>query len=82
VSGQGEIARAIRAAQRDNARDCVTAALELECGLSRESAHWAAGIAVEALAGWLRQRSSSVLAGDPFVLASEWAARLVEEFTP
>ena len=82
MDARRDVARAFRAARRDNAADSVTAALEREFGLSYDAAYEAAKVAIAEAAGWLRQRSSPALAGDPFLLAGEWAARLIEDFGP
>jgi hypothetical protein len=39
-------------------------------------------VAVLAVAGWLRVHSSPTLRGDPFILAAEWAAKVVEREAP
>jgi hypothetical protein len=64
-----EIARAARAARRDNATDRVVAALTL-FGLPYEGSRHVADTAIEAIAGWLRERGELQ------------AATLVESFDP
>lgn len=69
MSAEFDIARAARAARRDNAFDCVVAALTIS-GLPYEGSRYAAEEAVEAMAAWLRERGQGE------------AADLLLEFTP
>lgn len=83
ADARGDLAREARALARDNAQDAVERVIRAQvAGVTHAEAWPLAEAVVTELASWFRQRSSPTLNGDPFILASEWAARLLEEFTP
>lgn len=81
-SPRAVIAREARALRRDNAKDATTRAIRVAVpDLDHESASYLSEAVIAELSAWFRQRSSPTLTGDPFILAADWAAALLEDFT-